>query len=129
MNKIVVDGIENKKFLLRWKFKKYICIYNKLIFLYKKKKKKKKKRNYLYETFHSPPLINVDIIAKSSILIIGQYSVSKTTFIMYILESEFPDCQIGLESTTDSFMAIVGKNKDRIILGFQLLHLHIDYFK
>jgi len=48
---------------------------------------------------------------------------------MYILESEFPDCQIGLESTTDSFMAIVGKNKDRIILGFQLLHLHIDYFK
>ena len=106
--KIVAEDIENKNFSIAVENLKKI--YNKIILPVEK--------NYLFEAFHSPPLTNADIVAKPSVLVIGQYSVGKTTFIKYILEREFPGCQIGPEPTTDSFMAIVGNNKDRIIPGF-----------
>jgi ATPase subunit of ABC transporter with duplicated ATPase domains len=40
--------------------------------------------------FHSPSLTDTDFDAKPMVLLVGQYSVGKTTFIKYLLERDFP---------------------------------------
>jgi polynucleotide 5'-kinase involved in rRNA processing len=45
---------------------------------------------YNFEGFYSQPLTDSDIEAKPIILLMGQYSTGKTTFIKYLLEREYP---------------------------------------
>ena len=52
------------------------------------------------------PLDEADFDAKPMILLVGQYSTGKTTFIKYLLEQEFPGMRIGPEPTTDCFIII-----------------------
>ncbi|VDK48491.1 unnamed protein product [Anisakis simplex] len=52
--------------------------------------------------FHDP-----DFDAKPMILLVGQYSTGKTTFIRYLLEEDFPGIRIGPEPTTDRFIAVM----------------------
>ena len=59
-----------------------------------------------FHDFHSPPLDDADFDAKPMILLVGQYSTGKTTFIKYLLEQEFPGMRIGPEPTTDCFIII-----------------------
>ena len=61
---------------------------------------------YKFHDFHSPPLDEADFDSKPMILLVGQYSTGKTTFIKYLLESEFPGMRIGPEPTTDCFIII-----------------------
>jgi len=42
-------------------------------------------------------------------MLIGQYSVGKTTFIRYLLGRDFPGQRIGPEPTTDRFVVVLGK--------------------
>lgn len=42
--------------------------------------------HYFFHEFHSPPLENADFESKPMILLVGQYSTGKTTFIKYLLE-------------------------------------------
>ncbi|KXS17003.1 past-1 [Gonapodya prolifera JEL478] len=72
---------------------------------------------YKFEQFHSPPLTDSDVAAKPMVLLLGQYSVGKSTFIKYILEREYPGCNIGPEPTTDRFNAVMHAPDDRIIPG------------
>ena len=55
----------------------------------------------------SPPLKDGDFDAKPIVLIIGEYSTGKTTFIRQLLNADFPQMQIGPEPTTDKFVAIM----------------------
>lgn len=41
---------------------------------------------YAFHEFHSPKLEDPDFDAKPMILLVGQYSTGKTTFIRYLLE-------------------------------------------
>jgi GTPase SAR1 family protein len=41
--------------------------------------------------------------AKPQVMLIGQYSVGKTSFIRYLLGRDFPGQRIGPEPTTDRF--------------------------
>jgi len=66
---------------------------------------------YKFHEYHSPPMDDADFGAKPMVLLIGQYSTGKTTFIKYILEEEFPGMRIGPEPTTDSFIAIMQGEK------------------
>lgn len=50
---------------------------------------------YLFHDFHSPHLEDADFDAKPMILLVGQYSTGKTTFIRYLLERDFPGIHIG----------------------------------
>ena len=43
-------------------------------------------QNYLFHDFHSPALDDPDFDARPMILLVGQYSTGKTTFIRYLLE-------------------------------------------
>ena len=50
-----------------------------------------------YGHFHSPPLSPSDFDAKPMVLLVGQYSVGKTSFIRYLLGRDFPGQRIGPE--------------------------------
>uniref|UniRef100_A0A8I3WS86 EH domain containing 4 n=1 Tax=Callithrix jacchus TaxID=9483 RepID=A0A8I3WS86_CALJA len=67
---------------------------------------------YRFHEFHSPALEDADFENKPMILLVGQYSTGKTTFIRYLLEQDFPGMRIGPEPTTDSFIAVMyGENE------------------
>ena len=55
------------------------------------------------------------------ILLVGQYSTGKTTFIRYLLEQDFPGIRIGPEPTTDRFMAVMGADEEGTIPGNALV--------
>ncbi len=55
------------------------------------------------------------------ILLVGQYSTGKTTFIRYLLEEDFPGIRIGPEPTTDRFIAVMHGNEEGVIPGNALV--------
>lgn len=72
---------------------------------------------YKFDAFHSPFLSDVDFHANPMVLLVGQYSTGKTSFIQYIIERDFPDMRIGPEPTTDKFTAVIHGMEDRVIPG------------
>ncbi|KXS19447.1 hypothetical protein M427DRAFT_28904 [Gonapodya prolifera JEL478] len=58
-----------------------------------------------------------DVRAVPMVLVVGQYSVGKTTFIKHLLGREYPGSFIGPEPTTDSFVAVMHGPTPRIIPG------------
>lgn len=76
---------------------------------------------YHFHDFHSPQLDDPDFDAKPMILLVGQYSTGKTTFIKYILERDFPGIRIGPEPTTDRFITVMYDDKEGVIPGNALV--------
>ncbi|EGG19180.1 hypothetical protein DFA_02428 [Cavenderia fasciculata] len=67
--------------------------------------------------FQSQVLTDADLGAKPMVLLLGQYSTGKTTFIQYLIEREFPGSFVGAEPTTDRFNAVMYGQEDQIIPG------------
>ncbi|XP_073959054.1 putative achaete scute target 1 isoform X1 [Choristoneura fumiferana] len=78
-------------------------------------------QHYQFHDFHSPQLEEPDFDAKPMILLVGQYSTGKTTFIKYLLEREFPGIRIGPEPTTDRFIAVMYDEKEGVVPGNALV--------
>nr|XP_057947485.1 EH domain-containing protein 4-like [Doryrhamphus excisus] len=76
---------------------------------------------YLFHDFHSPALEAADFQSKPMVLLVGQYSTGKTTFIRYLLEQEFPGMRIGPEPTTDGFIAVMYGETEGIVPGNALV--------
>lgn len=55
--------------------------------------------NSEFEKFYSSRLSDRDLDAKPMVLLLGQYSTGKTTFINYLLEGSYPGAHIGPEPT------------------------------
>jgi len=72
---------------------------------------------FMFPKFHSPLLNPVDFDAKPMVLLVGQYSVGKTSFIKYLLKRDFPGMRIGPEPTTDCFQAIMHGIQERNLPG------------
>lgn len=68
-------------------------------------------RKYHMYSFLLPtggPIQDAEFDARPMVLLLGQYSTGKTSFIRYILGNvNFPGMHIGPEPTTDKFMALV----------------------
>eukprot|EP00894_Picocystis_sp_ML_P005413 jgi/Pico_ML_1/55930/g1540.t1 len=63
---------------------------------------------YLFSDFHSPLLRDSDFDAKPTVMMLGQYSVGKTSFIKFLLDGEeYPNALIGPEPTTDRFVSVM----------------------
>uniref|UniRef100_A0AAA9S2K2 EH domain containing 3 n=1 Tax=Bos taurus TaxID=9913 RepID=A0AAA9S2K2_BOVIN len=77
--------------------------------------------HYRFHEFHSPALEDADFDNKPMVLLVGQYSTGKTTFIRYLLEQDFPGMRIGPEPTTDSFIAVMQGEMEGIIPGNALV--------
>jgi EH domain-containing protein 1 len=77
--------------------------------------------HYRFSDFFSPPLTDTDIEAKPFVLLLGQYSVGKTTFINHLLGRPggkgYPGSNVGPEPTTDRFVAIMNGREERLIPG------------
>ncbi|CAF1008461.1 unnamed protein product [Rotaria sordida] len=76
---------------------------------------------YRFHEFHSSQLDDSDFAAKPMVLLVGQYSVGKTTFIRYLLNEDFPGIRIGPEPTTDSFIAIMHNENPGVVPGNALV--------
>jgi len=76
---------------------------------------------YFFHDFHSPKLDDPDFDARPMILLVGQYSTGKTTFIRYLLEKDFPGIRIGPEPTTDRFIAVMYGDTEGVIPGNALV--------
>uniref|UniRef100_A0A1I8IPY0 EH domain-containing protein 1 n=1 Tax=Macrostomum lignano TaxID=282301 RepID=A0A1I8IPY0_9PLAT len=76
---------------------------------------------YKFHDFHSPALEDADFHSKPIILLVGQYSTGKTTFIRYLLESDFPGIHIGPEPTTDKFIAVMHDETEGVVPGNALV--------
>eukprot|EP00301_Raphidiophrys_heterophryoidea_P005928 c12434_g2_i1.p1 GENE.c12434_g2_i1~~c12434_g2_i1.p1 ORF type:complete len:561 (-),score=127.15 c12434_g2_i1:203-1798(-) len=73
--------------------------------------------DFLFNEFHSSPWGVGDFDARPSILLIGQYSTGKTSFIKFLIGRDFPGQRIGPEPTTDRFMAVMYGDQERCIPG------------
>ncbi|XP_040118102.1 EH domain-containing protein 1-like [Oryx dammah] len=55
--------------------------------------------HHRFHEFHSAALENADFENKPMVLLVGQYSTGKTTFIRRLMEQDFPGMRIGPEPT------------------------------
>ncbi len=55
--------------------------------------------------------------ARPMVLLLGQYSTGKTSFIRHLLGIDFPGMHIGPEPTSDKFMALIHGEDHKIIKG------------
>ncbi|KAG5263474.1 hypothetical protein AALO_G00265230 [Alosa alosa] len=76
---------------------------------------------YRFHEFHSPALEDADFDNKPMVLLVGQYSTGKTTFIRHLMEQDFPGMRIGPEPTTDSFIAVMHGEQEGVIPGNALV--------
>uniref|UniRef100_A0A1I8HQA4 EH domain-containing protein 1 n=1 Tax=Macrostomum lignano TaxID=282301 RepID=A0A1I8HQA4_9PLAT len=76
---------------------------------------------YKFHEFHQPALEDADFYSKPMILLVGQYSTGKTTFIKYLLETDFPGIRIGPEPTTDRFIAVMHDEHEGVVPGNALV--------
>ncbi|KAK2639836.1 hypothetical protein Ddye_027631 [Dipteronia dyeriana] len=72
---------------------------------------------YQFNDFVSPLLTNSDFDAKPMVMLLGQYSTGKTTFIKHLLQSSYPGAHIGPEPTTDRFVVVMSGPDERSIPG------------
>jgi len=78
--------------------------------------------DYFYE---SPFLSDCEFDSKPQVMLVGQYSVGKTSFIRYLLGRDFPGQRIGPEPTTDRFTVLLNGPEERTIPG-NALSVHPD---
>ncbi|RDX99348.1 EH domain-containing protein 2, partial [Mucuna pruriens] len=72
---------------------------------------------YRYNDFVSPLLTNTDFDAKPMVMLLGQYSTGKTTFIKHLLRCDYPGAHVGPEPTTDRFVVVMSGPDERSIPG------------
>ncbi|XP_015959030.1 EH domain-containing protein 2 [Arachis duranensis] len=72
---------------------------------------------YRYNDFASPLLTNSDFDAKPMVMLLGQYSTGKTTFIKHLLRCDYPGAHVGPEPTTDRFVVVMSGPDERSIPG------------
>ncbi|KFD51534.1 hypothetical protein M513_07584 [Trichuris suis] len=56
-----------------------------------------------YDVFCSPPLLDAEFTCSPAVLVVGEYSVGKTTMINHFLNMEYLSSRTGPEPTTDTF--------------------------
>lgn len=72
---------------------------------------------YRFNDFVSPLLTNSDFDARPMVMLLGQYSTGKTTFIKHLLRCDYPGAHIGPEPTTDRFVVVMSGHDERSIPG------------
>ena len=67
------------------------------------------------------PLEDADFDNKPMVLLVGQYSTGKTTFIRHLIEQDFQGMRLGPEPTTDSFIAVMHGPTEGVVPGNALV--------
>uniref|UniRef100_A0A5S6QKD4 EH domain-containing protein n=1 Tax=Trichuris muris TaxID=70415 RepID=A0A5S6QKD4_TRIMR len=56
-----------------------------------------------YDVFGSPPMLDAEFTCPPAVLVVGEYSVGKTTMVNHFLNMDYLGSRTGPEPTTDSF--------------------------
>lgn len=75
-----------------------------------------------FEEFHSPELTDADFGSRPMVLLVGQYSTGKSTFIRHLLQRDYPGIRIAPEPTTDKFVCVTWGESDQVIPGHAFVH-------
>lgn len=78
-------------------------------------------REHLFHKFYSPELTDADFEAAPMVLLMGQYSTGKSTFIRHLLQRDYPGLRIGPEPTTDKFVCVLYGEQDGCTPGNALV--------
>jgi len=70
-----------------------------------------------FHSFYSAQLTDADFSYRPMVLLLGQYSTGKTTFIRHLLSREYPGLRVGPEPTTDKFIAVTHGSIDQVVSG------------
>ena len=70
-----------------------------------------------FNQFHHDAISDQELDAKPMILVVGQYSTGKTTFINTIIGQDYSGSFVGPEPTTDRFIAACHGEEGRVLLG------------
>ena len=80
-------------------------------------KVKEMEKDMLFDRFTTSLLSDAELLAKPMVLLLGQYSSGKTSFIRYLAGKDFPNMHIGPEPTTDGFAALMDGTSSSAIPG------------
>ena len=80
------------------------------------------RKKYQFRTFHSPAIKDADFKATPLVMMVGQYSTGKTTFIKYPLGQDFPGLDIGMSPTIRKFMLVAHGNNNTEVTGSVLIN-------
>lgn len=64
-------------------------------------------RKFLFHKFHAPEILPSELAAKPQVLLLGQYSTGKTSFIRNLLGTDYPGIHIGPEYVSCLFCGII----------------------
>jgi len=70
-----------------------------------------------FEQFQSTPITEGEMRSPPMVLLVGPYSVGKTSFIRYLIGKDIPGQNIGPEPTTDRFVAVMHGAEERVVPG------------
>lgn len=74
--------------------------------------------SYKFQIFLGTPLLTTaDFSAKPSVLMLGQYSTGKTTFVEHLLGRKYTGSNVGPEPTTSRFTVVMHGTEDRKVSG------------
>lgn len=71
-------------------------------------------KDFSFPHFFSPELTDADFSARPMVMLTGQYSTGKSTFIRHLLGRDYPGLRIGPEPTTDKFVAVCKGDMDQV---------------
>ena len=77
---------------------------------------------FRFHAFHGAPMNDADFDAKPLVMMVGQYSTGKTSFIRYLLGKDFPGLDIGKSPTTRKFMLVDHGDENMEISGSVLMN-------
>lgn len=78
-------------------------------------------KDFSFPHFFSPELTDADFSARPMVMLTGQYSTGKSTFIRHLLGRDYPGLRIGPEPTTDKFVAVCKGDMDQVVPGNALV--------
>ena len=83
-------------------------------------------KQYLFSKLHYPEILDSELSAKPTVLLVGQYSTGKTSFIRNLLGMDYPEIHIGPEVLSDTASNKRSSNKPlfRCFTQFRILVKH-----
>jgi len=78
-------------------------------------------KEHLFHQFYQPELTDAEFASRPMVLMLGQYSTGKSTFIRHLLGRDYPGLRIGPEPTTDKFVAVCHGESDQVVPGNALV--------
>jgi hypothetical protein len=83
-------------------------------------------KQYLFSKLHYPEILDAELSAKPTVLLIGQYSTGKTSFIRHLLGMDYPEIHIGPEVLYELLVFYI-PIRMAFIIGYKTRLIHTSF--